>query len=172
MKLLQIDGWGLFFRLVAEDACRAFEKLVRRENDPPDRFLFLLTPLLDLVVMNIELLGKFGEGLFTANGGEGHLRFESRTVIPAGSYGHGRLLYPAKQPICRQKSHLTTLFRCPEPPLTLDACGMAGAMKKVTSAQAGRRLPRVQHVCPGRGGALIGEPDAEPAPDHRVRADL
>lgn len=89
MKLLQIDGWGLFFRLVAEDACRAFEKLVRRENDPPDRFLFLLTPLLDLVVMNIELLGKFGEGLFTANGGEGHLRFESRTVIPAGSSGHG-----------------------------------------------------------------------------------
>jgi hypothetical protein len=96
MKLLQIDGWGLFFRLVAEDACRAFEKLVRRENDPPDRFLFLLTPLLDLVGMNIELLGKFGEGLFTANGGESHLRFESRTVIPAGSFGHGRLLCSAK----------------------------------------------------------------------------
>jgi hypothetical protein len=46
-------------------------------------------PLLDLVGMNIELLGKFGEGLFTANGGESHLRFESRTVIPAGSFGHG-----------------------------------------------------------------------------------
>jgi hypothetical protein len=75
MKFLQIDGWGLFFRLVAEDACRAFEELV--------------FPLLDLVGMNIELLGKFGEGLFTANGGESYLRFESRTVVPAGSSGHG-----------------------------------------------------------------------------------
>jgi hypothetical protein len=46
--------------------------------------------------MNIELLGKFGEGLFTANGGESHLSFESRTVIPAGSFGHGRLLCSAK----------------------------------------------------------------------------
>jgi hypothetical protein len=89
MKFLQIDGWGLFFQLVAEDACRAFEELVRRENDPPDRFLFRLTPLFDLVGMNIELLGKFGEGLFTADGGKGHLRFESRTVVPAGSSGHG-----------------------------------------------------------------------------------
>jgi hypothetical protein len=39
--------------------------------------------------MNIERLRKFGEGLFTANGGESHLRFESRTVVPAGSSGHG-----------------------------------------------------------------------------------
>ena len=57
---------------------------------------------------------------FTANGGELHLRFESRTAIPAGSSGHGRLLCSAKWPICRQKSHLTTLFRFPEPPLKRD----------------------------------------------------
>ena len=68
--------------------------------------------------MNIELLRKLGEGLFTANGGEGHYRFESRAVIPAGSSGHGRLLCSAKQPICRQKSHLATVFSFSEPPLS------------------------------------------------------
>jgi hypothetical protein len=67
--------------------------------------------------MNIELLGKFGEGLFTADGGKGHLRFESRTVVPAGSSGHGSSPVLGKKPICRQKSHLTMLFRFPEPPL-------------------------------------------------------
>lgn len=75
MKFLQIDGWGFFFRRVAEDRRRSFEKLV--------------FPLLDLVGMNIELLRKFSEDLFTADSGKGHLRFESRAVIPAGSYGHG-----------------------------------------------------------------------------------
>jgi hypothetical protein len=90
VKLLQIDGRGFFFRRVAEDGGRAFEKLVRRENDPPDRFLCRLTPLLDLVCVNIELLGKLGEGLFTADSGESHLRFESQTVIAAWSSGHGR----------------------------------------------------------------------------------
>jgi len=39
--------------------------------------------------VNIELLGKFGEGLFTADGGKGHLRFESRAMVPAGSSRHG-----------------------------------------------------------------------------------
>jgi hypothetical protein len=68
--------------------------------------------------MNIELLGKLGEGLLTADGSKGHPRFESRTVIPAGSSGHGRLLCSAKQPICGQRSDLTSLFRFPEPPLS------------------------------------------------------
>jgi len=45
--------------------------------------------LLDLVGMNIELLRKFGKGLLTADGGKGHLRFESRAVVPAGSSGLG-----------------------------------------------------------------------------------
>ena len=74
MKLLQIDGRGFFFRRVAEDPRRPFEELV--------------FPLLDLVRMNIKLLSKFGESLFTADGGKGHLRFESRAMIPAGSSGH------------------------------------------------------------------------------------
>jgi hypothetical protein len=42
-----------------------------------------------LVALTIELLRKLGEGLFAANRGKGHLRFESRTVIPARSSGHG-----------------------------------------------------------------------------------
>ena len=42
------------------------------------------------------VLRKLGEGLLTANGGEGHLRFEGRTLIPAGASGHGRLLWSAK----------------------------------------------------------------------------
>jgi hypothetical protein len=96
MELLQIDGRSFYFWRVAKDPSCPLEGLVRRENDPPDRFLFLLTPLFDLVGMNIELLRKFGESLFTADRGERHLRFESRTVISARSSGHGRLLCSAK----------------------------------------------------------------------------
>jgi hypothetical protein len=110
MKLLQVDGRRFFFRRVAKDPCRPFEELV--------------FPLLDLVGMNIELLGKLGEGLFTADSSKGHLRFESRTVIPARSSGHGRLLCSANKPICRQKSHLTTPFRFPEPHLLSHASHM------------------------------------------------
>ena len=84
------------YRPIAQDPCRSFQKRVRRETDPPDRFLFRLTPLPDLVGVNIELLGKFGEGLFTADGGEGHLRFESRAMVPAGSSGHGPSPVPGK----------------------------------------------------------------------------
>jgi len=51
------------------------------------------------------------------SGGKGHFRFESRTMVPAAPSGYRRLLYSAKQPICRQKSHLAMLFRFPEPPL-------------------------------------------------------
>ena len=76
MKLLQIDGWGFFFRRVAENPSRPAQQLV--------------FPLLDRVSMNIELLRKLGEGLLAANGSKGHLRFESRTVIPPESSGHSR----------------------------------------------------------------------------------
>ncbi len=71
--------------------------------------------------MNIELLRKLGQGLFTPDGGESHLRLEIRTVIPAGSSGHG--LSPASGKITDpgQKSHLTTVFRFPEPPLPAPA---------------------------------------------------
>jgi len=46
--------------------------------------------------MNIKLLRKFRERLFAADGSERHLRFESRTMVPAGSSGHGGLLCSAK----------------------------------------------------------------------------
>ncbi|MFH1517755.1 MAG: hypothetical protein ABIH17_07700 [Pseudomonadota bacterium] len=46
--------------------------------------------------MNIKLLGKVGEILFTTDGGKGHLRFESRAEISAGSSGQGRSPVPGK----------------------------------------------------------------------------
>ena len=75
MQALQIDARGgrLGFA-VAEDASRAFEKLA--------------LPLRDLVGVNIEKLGQFAQRLLAPEGGKRHLRLESRSVRPAGSFRH------------------------------------------------------------------------------------
>ena len=43
-----------------------------------------LATVVDLLCTGIELLSQLGQGLFTLDRGQGHLRLERRCVIPAG----------------------------------------------------------------------------------------
>jgi hypothetical protein len=55
----------------------------------------------------VELLRQFGQRLLTLKGGQGHLRLESRSVIPAGSFGHVVSCPAAIIAAFRQKLHLS-----------------------------------------------------------------
>src|SRR3954452_24381686 len=68
------SGLPLAPRLRAEHPSRPVEKL--------------RLPLGDLVGMNVELLCQLGQRLVASNGGQSHLRLESRCVVPARSFGH------------------------------------------------------------------------------------
>src|SRR3954465_5576946 len=68
--------------------------------------------------MDIELLGQFGQRLLTLHGSQGHLRFESRCVVPAGSSAHRLSCSAAILAAVRQKLHSSTLFKNPEPALS------------------------------------------------------
>ena len=60
-----------------------------RRAEPADSPLEQLrAPLRDLVRMHIELLRQFRQRCLAANGRKRHLRFESRTMIPAWSFAH------------------------------------------------------------------------------------
>src|SRR3954453_23013723 len=86
--------------------------------------------------MKIELLGQFGQRLLTPYGSQGHLRFESRRVVPAWSSAHRFSCSAAILAAVRQKLHLSNLFKNPEPALwpetfdelfsDLDGCGWRG----------------------------------------------
>src|SRR3954447_12220793 len=67
--------------------------------------------------MNVKLLRQFGERLLTPHGSQGHLRFESRRVVPAWSSAHRFSCSAAILAAVRQKLHLSTLFKNPEPAL-------------------------------------------------------
>src|SRR4051812_19616095 len=73
--------------------------------------------------MNIELLRQLSQRLLAPHGSQGHLRFESRRVVPAWSSAHRFSCSAAILAAVRQKLHLSTLFKNPEPALTEAACG-------------------------------------------------
>src|SRR5687768_12940071 len=89
-------------RLRAEHPSRTVEKL--------------RLPLSDLVGMNVELLSQLGQRLVASDGGQSHLRLESRCVVPARSFGHRLSWSPAILAVVRQKLHLS---RCPDFPSQL-----------------------------------------------------
>jgi hypothetical protein len=121
--------------------------------------------------MNIELLRKFGEGLFTADGGKGHLRFESRTVVPAGSSGHGSSPVLGKKPICRQKSHLTMLFRFPEPALEMPSCIVISLVAPGPDGPVNKG-PQVVHILKGpNAGKQLSRAETESAEAFQERCD-
>src|SRR4051794_20028019 len=70
----------------------------------------------DLVRMDIELLRKLGQHLLALDGGQSHLRLESRAVIPARSSRHRLSCSRAILAAVRQKLHLST---CPNLPSQL-----------------------------------------------------
>src|SRR5215204_7581971 len=70
----------------------------------------------DLVRMDVELLRQFGQRLLAFDGGQSHLRLESRAVIPARSSRHRLSCSRAILAAVRQKLHLST---CPNLPSQL-----------------------------------------------------
>jgi hypothetical protein len=86
-----------------EHACGAFKKLI--------------TPLLDLVRVNVEILCQLDQGLFPLDRGNGRRRFECRTASLARPSRHGLLLARGDHAAVARRIHLSQLFRFPEPPL-------------------------------------------------------
>src|SRR3954471_1193855 len=94
--------------------------------------------------MNIELLRQFGQRLLPPYGSQGHLRFESRRVVPAWLSAHRLSCSAAILAAVRQKRHLSHLFRNPEPAL------LRGVEVHVTSHEGGTAQMR-----PVEGGVEI-----------------
>src|SRR4051812_34447018 len=67
--------------------------------------------------MNIELLRQLSQRLLAPHGSQGHLRFESRRVVPAWSSAHRFSCSAAILAAVRQRLHLSNLFKNPEPAL-------------------------------------------------------
>ena len=95
MQRFHIDGRFSFgFWPIAKYPGRTFEQLV--------------TPLLDLVGVNIKVLRQFDQGLFTFDRGNSHFRLECRAVVPARSSRHGHLLARSIMLLLRGKSTYPT----------------------------------------------------------------
>ena len=52
----------------------------------------LFFPVLDLIRMNVKLLGQFGQGVLPSENSQGHFRLERRRVIPSCALCHLLLL--------------------------------------------------------------------------------
>src|SRR4051812_42331950 len=99
---------------------------------PRSPFQELRLPTRDLIRMHVELLRKLGQRLLALDGSQGHLRLESRAVVPACSSRH-RLSCPATSlAAVRQKLHSSPLSRFPEPTLGLsDMTGLRYGPKPI-----------------------------------------
>src|SRR5690242_9867839 len=67
----------------------------------------LRLPLSDLIGVNVELLSQLGQRLLAPDGGQSHLRLESRCVVPARSSGHCFSCAARILAAFRQKLHLS-----------------------------------------------------------------
>src|SRR4051794_6033053 len=105
MQRLHIDGRRSRFRL--------------RTEHPGSPLQELSLPGRDLVGMTVKLLRQLSQRLLAPYGSQGHLRFESRRVVPAGSSAHRLSCSVAILAAVRQRLHLSNLFKNPEPALTL-----------------------------------------------------
>src|SRR4051794_27926020 len=76
----------------------------------------LRLPLGDLVGVNVELLCQLGQRLLALDGGQSHLRLESRCVVPTWSSCHGFSCAVCILAAFRQKLHLS---RCSDFPSQL-----------------------------------------------------
>src|SRR3954465_15286028 len=89
--------------------------------------------------MNIELLRQLSQRLLTLHGGQGHLCFESRRVVPAGSSAHRLSCSAAILAAVRQRLHLSDLFKNPEPALPFAENDIV--MVKVASCEHDQNSP-------------------------------
>jgi hypothetical protein len=84
---------------------------------PGRAFQQLITPLLDLVRMDVKLLCNLNQSSFTLDCGYSYFRLEGRAVSPravVSSWSSPRLQHHAA---VARKIHLSLLFSFPEPPL-------------------------------------------------------
>src|SRR3954451_16197668 len=77
-----------------------------RPEHPGSSFEKQPLPGRDLVRVDVELLRQFGQHLLALDGGQSHLRLESRAVVPAWSSCHRLSCAPAILAAVRQKRHL------------------------------------------------------------------
>src|ERR1700730_17862309 len=98
MKGFQIHGWrgGIGTSLSPEYPDSSFEQLH--------------LPLGDLIGMDVELLGQFGQRLLALDRSQSHFSLESRRVVPAWSFAHCLSCSTAILAALRQKLHLSS---CP-----------------------------------------------------------
>src|SRR3954454_15671392 len=106
MQRLHIDGW------------RGRVRSRLRPQHPGRPLQELSLPGRDLVGMNVKLLRQLSQRLLAPYGSQGHLRFESRRVVPAGSSAHRLSCSAAILAAVRQRLHLSNLFKNPEPALS------------------------------------------------------
>src|SRR3954467_10187757 len=107
MQRLHIDGRRSRFRL--------------RPEHPGSPLQELSLPGRDLVGMNVKLLRQLSQRLLAPYGSQGHLCFESRRVVPAGSSAHRLSCSAAILAAVRQRLHLSNLFKNPEPALAVES---------------------------------------------------
>src|SRR3954466_8538795 len=105
MQRLHVDGW------------RGRVRSRLRTEHPGRPLQELSLPGRDLVGMNVKLLRQLSQRLLALHGSQGHLRFESRRVIPAWSSAHRLSCSAAILADVRQELHLSNLFKNPEPAL-------------------------------------------------------
>src|SRR3954464_11934256 len=101
--------------------------------------------------MNVKLLRQIGQRLLTPYGSQGHLRFESRRVVPAWSSAHRFSCSAAILAAVRQKLHLSNLFKNPEPALTAPIPrSFEIASKRITTEQDHEELRHLHDPRPHR----------------------
>jgi hypothetical protein len=75
VQFLQVDRWRRFgLAVAAEDLGCPFQKLRSLRRD---------------LIVDVELLGQFGQRFLAFDRGKRHFGFERRAVVPARSSAHG-----------------------------------------------------------------------------------
>src|SRR4051812_23083988 len=124
MQRFHVDGW------------RGRVRSRLRPEHPGRPLQELSLPGRDLVGMNVKLLRQFGQRLLAPYGSQGHLRFESRRVVPAWSSAHRYSCSAAILAAVRQKLYLSNLFKNPEPALLSLVSRRLHAGRRSASRQA------------------------------------
>src|SRR3954447_14668797 len=110
--------------------------------------------------MNVELLCQLGQRLLALDGGQSHLRLESRCVVPARSSGHCFSYAARILAAFRQKLHLSrcsdfqSQLSMPDNHLSLSAPCCGGDSQLLPVARLGELLGRV--AVPPLGSQMVG----------------
>src|SRR4051812_2263164 len=119
--------------------------------------------------MNVELLRRFGQRLLALDGGQSHLRLESRAVIPARSSRHRLSCSRAILAAVRQKLHLST---CPNLPSQLSSPPdqEEPALRVPGDIRAARQTPSTNSRGKGNGRRRLWLAAKEPYTHHQAGA--